>query len=116
MASHAIAVLQPACVDTAQAPRPFSNTLRNNILFGLDRTDDEIYAATKLAVMDHDLEELGDTLETMAGARGAKLSGGQAPRADLRPGWHDLSGCLASPSAPAPGGLHHPAQRWARGV
>ena len=31
--------------------------------------------------MDHDPEELGDTLETMAGARGVKLSGGQAPRA-----------------------------------
>src|SRR5688500_6563780 len=71
----------PRCSYTAQVPRLFSNTLRNNILPGLDRTDDEIYAATKLAVMDRDLGELDDNLETMVGARGVKLSGGQAQRA-----------------------------------
>jgi ATP-binding cassette subfamily B protein len=62
-------------------PRLFSNTLRNNILLGLDRSDDGIYLATKLAVMDRDLEELDDNLETMVGARGVKLSGGQIQRA-----------------------------------
>src|SRR5688572_6620009 len=71
----------PRCSYTAQVPRLFSNTLRNNILLGLDRTDADIYAATKLAVMDRDLEELDDNLETMVGARGVKLSGGQAQRA-----------------------------------
>ena len=40
-----------------------------------------IYRATKLAVMDRDLEELDDDLETMVGARGVKLSGGQMQRA-----------------------------------
>lgn len=71
----------PRCSYTAQVPRLFSNTLRNNILLGLDRTDDNIYRATKLAVMDRDLEELDDDLETMVGARGVKLSGGQMQRA-----------------------------------
>jgi ATP-binding cassette subfamily B protein len=71
----------PRCAYTAQVPRLFSNTLRNNILLGLDRTDDEIYRATKLAVMDRDLDKLDDNLETMVGARGVKLSGGQAQRA-----------------------------------
>jgi ATP-binding cassette subfamily B protein len=71
----------PRCSYTAQVPRLFSNTLRNNILLGLDRTDDDIYRATKLAVMDRDLEELDDDLETMVGARGVKLSGGQMQRA-----------------------------------
>jgi ATP-binding cassette subfamily B protein len=71
----------PRCAYTAQVPRLFSNTLRNNILLGLDRTDDEIYRATKLAVMDRDLDKLDDDLETMVGARGVKLSGGQAQRA-----------------------------------
>jgi len=66
---------------TAQVPRLFSNTLRNNILLGLNRTDDDIYRAAKLAVMDRDLEELDDDLETMVGARGVKLSGGQMQRA-----------------------------------
>jgi ATP-binding cassette subfamily B protein len=70
----------PRCAYTAQVPRLFSNTLRNNILLGLDRSDNEIYKAAKLAVMDRDLEQLDDDLETMVGARGVKLSGGQAQR------------------------------------
>jgi ATP-binding cassette subfamily B protein len=71
----------PRCSYTAQVPRLFSNTLRNNILLGLDRGDKSIYEATRLAVMDRDLEELDDDLETMVGARGVKLSGGQMQRA-----------------------------------
>jgi ATP-binding cassette subfamily B protein len=70
----------PRCAYTAQVPRLFSNTLRNNILLGLNRTDDDIYKAAKLAVMDRDLEQLDDDLETMVGSRGVKLSGGQAQR------------------------------------
>ncbi|MBV6452109.1 MAG: putative multidrug resistance ABC transporter ATP-binding/permease protein YheI [Anaerolineales bacterium] len=70
----------PRCAYTAQVPRLFSNTLRNNILLGMNKTDDEIYEATKLAVMDRDLEQLDDDLETMVGARGVKLSGGQMQR------------------------------------
>ncbi|MBV6401564.1 MAG: putative multidrug resistance ABC transporter ATP-binding/permease protein YheI [Anaerolineales bacterium] len=72
--------IQPRCSYTAQVPRLFSNTLRNNILLGMNKTDDEIYEATKLAVMDRDLEQLDDNLETMVGARGVKLSGGQMQR------------------------------------
>jgi ATP-binding cassette, subfamily B, bacterial len=73
-------LIPPRCAYTAQVPRLFSNTLRNNILLGMDKNDEEIYKATKLAVMDRDLEELEDNLETMVGARGVKLSGGQAQR------------------------------------
>jgi ATP-binding cassette subfamily B protein len=73
-------LVPPRCSYTAQVPRLFSNTLRNNILLGLNRSDDEVYKSTKLAVMDRDLEELDDDLETMVGARGVKLSGGQAQR------------------------------------
>jgi ATP-binding cassette subfamily B protein len=71
----------PRCSYTAQVPRLFSNTLRDNILLGLDRSEEEIDRSTKLAVMDRDLEELDDDLETMVGARGVKLSGGQMQRA-----------------------------------
>ena len=70
----------PRVAYTAQVPRLFSNTLRNNILLGLNKSDDEIYKSTKLAVMDRDLEILDDDLETMVGSRGVKLSGGQAQR------------------------------------
>ncbi len=72
--------IPPRCAYTAQVPRLFSNTLRNNILLGMNHTDDTIYKATKLAVMDRDLEQLDDDLETLVGARGVKLSGGQAQR------------------------------------
>ena len=72
--------IPPRCAYTAQVPRLFSNTLRNNILLGLDTSDEEIYHASKLAVMDRDLEQLDDNLETMVGARGVKLSGGQVQR------------------------------------
>jgi ATP-binding cassette subfamily B protein len=81
VASPADFFVPPRCSYTAQVPRLFSNTLRNNILLGLDRSDEVIYSATKLAVMDRDLEELDDDLETMVGARGVKLSGGQMQRA-----------------------------------
>jgi len=47
----------------------------------LNRGDDDIYRAAKLAVMDRDLEQLDDDLETLVGARGVKLSGGQMQRA-----------------------------------
>ncbi|HSL28127.1 MAG TPA: ABC transporter ATP-binding protein, partial [Anaerolineales bacterium] len=73
--------IPPRCSYTAQVPRLFSNTLRDNILLGLERGDDVIYRSAKLAVMDRDLEELDEDLETMVGARGVKLSGGQMQRA-----------------------------------
>jgi ATP-binding cassette subfamily B protein len=72
--------IPPRCAYTAQVPRLFSNTLRNNILLGLNKSDDDIHRAAKLAVMDRDLEQLDDDLETMVGARGVKLSGGQMQR------------------------------------
>jgi ATP-binding cassette, subfamily B, bacterial len=70
----------PHCAYTGQVPRLFSNTLRNNILLGLKKSDDEILNAVRLAVMEHDLEELEKGLDTMVGPRGVKLSGGQAQR------------------------------------
>jgi len=71
----------PRCAYTAQVPRLFSDTLRNNILLGLERNDAEIAQAVRLAVMERDLEELERGLDTAVGSRGVKLSGGQAQRA-----------------------------------
>jgi len=73
--------IPPRCAYTAQVPRLFSNTLRDNILLGLPHQDEVIYRAARLAVMDRDLEALDDDLETKVGARGVKLSGGQMQRA-----------------------------------
>lgn len=74
-------MVPPRCAYTAQVPRLFSNSLRNNILMGLERDDQQIYTATKLAVMDRDLEQMEEKLDTLVGARGVKLSGGQVQRA-----------------------------------
>lgn len=70
----------PRSAYTAQVPRLFSNSLRNNILLGLQKTDAEILRAAHRAVMDRDLESLEDGLDTVVGPRGVKLSGGQAQR------------------------------------
>jgi ATP-binding cassette subfamily B protein len=71
----------PRSAYTAQVPRLFSNTLRDNILLGLDKDEAQIRQAVHLAVMERDLEELEKGLDTLVGPRGVKLSGGQAQRA-----------------------------------
>jgi ATP-binding cassette subfamily B protein len=70
----------PISAYTAQVPRLFSNSLRDNILMGLDRDNEAITQAIRLAVMESDLQELEDGLETMVGPKGVKLSGGQIQR------------------------------------
>jgi ATP-binding cassette subfamily B protein len=70
----------PRCAYTAQVPRLFSNTLRDNLLMGLDKDDAAIQRALRLAVMEQDLTELENGLQTMVGPKGVKLSGGQIQR------------------------------------
>jgi ATP-binding cassette subfamily B protein len=70
----------PRCAYTAQVPRLFSDSLRDNVLMGLDRDDDGVMEAIRLAVLEYDLQELEDGLETKVGPKGVKLSGGQIQR------------------------------------
>ncbi|WP_274651418.1 ABC transporter ATP-binding protein [Paenibacillus humicola] len=71
----------PRSAYTAQVPRLYSDTLRNNILLGLGGGDDSrLQLAIHSAVMEDDIVRLRDGLETMIGPRGVKLSGGQAQR------------------------------------
>ena len=59
----------------------FSGTLRENLMmFNEEATDEELYNATKLACIDHLVEQLDDGLDTMLGERGVGLSEGQAQR------------------------------------
>jgi ATP-binding cassette subfamily B protein len=71
----------PRSAYTAQVPRLFSDTLRENILLGLAQHDGDLAAAVRLAVMEQDIGALGDGLDTVIGRRGVKLSGGQVQRA-----------------------------------
>jgi len=66
---------------TPQVPRLFSDTLQENILLGLDSTSVDLPRALHLAVLEPDLQELRDGLDTQVGPRGMRLSGGQVQRA-----------------------------------
>lgn len=70
----------PRCAYTAQVPRLFSDSLRDNILMGMRRDEDDIMSAIRMAVMEYDLGEFDEGLETKVGPKGVKLSGGQIQR------------------------------------
>jgi ATP-binding cassette subfamily B protein len=73
-------LVPPRCAYTPQAPWLFSDTLKNNILMGLDAGEDELETAVRMGVMEQDVSELENGLETVVGPRGVKLSGGQVQR------------------------------------
>lgn len=70
----------PRTAYTSQIPRLFSDTLEANIALGRRVTRERLREAVDLAVLDPDLERLENGLETLVGARGVKLSGGQVQR------------------------------------
>jgi ATP-binding cassette, subfamily B, bacterial len=65
---------------TPQVPILFSATLRENILLGLSEEVAPLTEAVRLAVLDQDLGNMEQGLETPVGPRGVKLSGGQVQR------------------------------------
>ena len=73
----------PRAAYTAQVPRLFSDSLRDNILMGLPTEADgvDMDGAIHKAVMEKDLVDLDHGLATLVGPRGVKLSGGQMQRA-----------------------------------
>lgn len=72
--------IPPRTAYTPQVPRLFSDTLANNISFGRPISEAELVRATRLAVLDGDVDRLERGYQTMVGARGVKLSGGQMQR------------------------------------
>ncbi|GHO88392.1 ATP-binding cassette domain-containing protein [Dictyobacter formicarum] len=70
----------PHAAYTAQVPRLFSETLKQNILLGLPDDPAALATALRGAVLEHDLQALEAGLETPVGTRGVKLSGGQVQR------------------------------------
>ena len=71
----------PRAAYTAQVPRLFSETLKQNILLGLPNDPIALDAAVRGAVLERDVQTLEVGLETPVGTRGVKLSGGQVQRA-----------------------------------
>jgi ATP-binding cassette subfamily B protein len=70
----------PRAAYTPQVPLLFSESLRDNILLGLPEDKVDLQAAIQAAVLERDVEELENGLETLVGPKGVKLSGGQVQR------------------------------------
>lgn len=75
-------LMPPRAAYTPQVPRLFSDTLKENMVQGKQgRTEIALAKAIRLAVMDKDIQNLDQGLETSVGPRGVMLSGGQIQRA-----------------------------------
>ncbi len=62
----------------------FSETVRNNIRFGIDNaSDDDVTAAAKQASIHQEIEGFREGYDTMIGERGVTLSGGQKQRISI---------------------------------
>lgn len=70
----------PRSAYTPQIPQLFSYTLRENILLGLSKDDEDIATALNMAVFEQDLATMSESLETLVGSKGVRLSGGQIQR------------------------------------
>jgi len=55
-------------------------SLRDNLLMGLERTDEELETAIRSAVLETDLAAMTEGLDTKVGPLGVRLSGGQVQR------------------------------------
>ncbi|MGV2806768.1 ATP-binding cassette domain-containing protein, partial [Clostridium perfringens] len=64
-------LMPPRAAYTPQVPRLFSDPLRENIVQGKkERTEEALERAIRLAVMEKDIENLDQGLETLVGPRG----------------------------------------------
>jgi ATP-binding cassette subfamily B protein len=70
----------PRAAYTPQVPVLFSETIRDNVLMGLPEETTDVAGAVHAAILEPDLDGMEKGLETLVGARGVKLSGGQVQR------------------------------------
>lgn len=73
-------MVPPRASYTPQTPKLFSTTVRDNISLGAPLADAALAAAVRDAVLEPDLAAMEAGLRTRVGARGLRLSGGQAQR------------------------------------
>ena len=70
----------PQSAYTAQVPKLFSMTVKQNMLFGLPEHPDALEGVIHTAVLEHDLASFRHGVEERIGAGGIRLSGGQVQR------------------------------------
>ncbi|MCG3215111.1 MAG: ABC transporter ATP-binding protein [Candidatus Heimdallarchaeota archaeon] len=73
-------LIPPRTAYTAQIPRLFSETIKENILMGLPEDSVNIEESLKLAVVEDEINDFDKGLDTLVGPKGVKLSGGQRQR------------------------------------
>jgi ATP-binding cassette, subfamily B, bacterial len=73
-------MVPPRAAYLPQVPRLFSESLADNVLLGGDPEAVDLDGALRTAVLETDLGGMPDGLATRLGARGLRLSGGQAQR------------------------------------
>jgi ATP-binding cassette subfamily B protein len=80
IADPASLFVPPRSAYTPQVPRLVSESVRDNILLGVPEHAVDLDRIVHAAVLERDLPDLDDGLDTLVGPRGAKLSGGQVQR------------------------------------
>lgn len=73
-------LIPPRLAYSPQTPQFFSQTAEENILLGKDKDKVNIEKAIYLGVMEKDIEDLPNGINTAIGTNGVKLSGGQQQR------------------------------------
>lgn len=83
----------------------FSDSIKNNIQFGVESTDEAIHSAAKAAHIFNEINQLPQGFTTLVGERGTTLSGGQKQRISIaralikEPDLFILDDCLSSVDA-----------------
>ncbi len=70
----------PIVAYTSQNSNLFSDTIKNNVLLGLKDEGKNLEQAIYSAVLDRDIKNFKDGIDTSIGSKGVKLSGGQRQR------------------------------------
>lgn len=111
-------LVPPRSAYTPQIPRLFSDTLGYNIalrdLAAVDPGDLPVRDAAHLAVLDDDLDRLSSGIETVVGARGVKLSGGQIQRSAVARMFATSADLLVFDDLSSALDLHTEAELWSR--
>lgn len=107
-------LVPPRSAYTPQIPKLVSDTLAYNISLREAAAPESVHAAARLAVLDADLGRLPGGIETMVGARGVKLSGGQVQRSAVARMFATTADLLVFDDLSSALDLHTEAELWDR--
>ena len=70
----------PITAYTSQIPSLFSESIKDNIMLGLPEDSVDLERALKLSVINEEVRDFEQNIDTIIGPKGVKLSGGQKQR------------------------------------